>query len=339
MNHERIDVHHHVVPNVYRRAMNRARLDDPIPGVAYPSWDVQGDLDLMDRHGIRTAVVSITAPGLAFARGPEAASVARATNAAMAQLIADHPGRYGAFALVPLPDADAALREIDYALDELGLDGVGLFTNHRGTYLGDAHFDRIFAALAERDALVHVHPALPSATDQPDFGLPPSLYEFPFDTTRTVANLLYSGTLDRHPGLRLILSHAGGAVPALARRLTYAATINPRLHDKQPRDVLASLRNLYYDTAMSANRPALAALTELVGSDRILFGTDYPFMPESTTAQTIAGVREFFGADTAVLRGVEHDNAAGLLPRLAGRAVQPRTAPDVGGTRDHVFNA
>ena len=308
----RIDVHHHVIPDTYLQAMNRAGVDHPIPGVAYPSWSVEADLDLMDRYGIQTAVVSITAPGVAFADGPEAARVARATNEAMAQLISDHPGRYGAFALVPLPDVDAALREIDYALDVLGLDGVGLFTNHRGTYLGDAAFDRLFAALVERDALIHVHPA---ATDQPDFGLPPSLYEFTFDTTRMVANLLYSGTLDRHPGLRMILSHAGGAVPFLAKRLTYAATINPQLIDRQPHDLLASLRNLYYDTAMSANRPALAALTELIGTDHILFGSDYPFMPESTTAETVAGVRAFFDADTVL--DVERNNAAALLPRLA----------------------
>lgn len=311
----RIDVHHHVIPEAYLHALDEAGIDDPIVGVAYPRWSVEDDLDLMDRHGIRTAVVSITAPGVEFVEGQQAVRVARVTNEAMAQLIADHPGRYGAFALVPLPDVDAALREIDYALDVLGLDGVGLFTNHHGTYLGDPRFERLFAALAERDALIHVHPALPAASDQPGFGLPPSLYEFTFDTTRAVANLLYSGTLDRHPSLRIILSHAGGAVPFLAQRLTYAATINPRLRDWQPRDVLASLRRLYYDTAMSANRPALAALTELVDTDHILFGTDYPFMPESTTVQTIAGLQEFFDADT--LQDVERNNAAALLPRLA----------------------
>ncbi|AEY85442.1 metal-dependent hydrolase [Streptomyces hygroscopicus subsp. jinggangensis 5008] len=315
MEPHRIDVHHHIIPETYRRAMDRAGVSDPIAGVAYPTWDVDTDLDVMDRHGIRAAVVSITAPGVAFVSGPEAARVARATNEAMAQLISDHPGRYGGFALVPLPDVDAALKEIDYALDVLGLDGVGLFSNHRGTYLGDQRFDRLFAALAERDALIHVHPASPAVTGQDDFGLPPSLYEFTFDTTRAVANLLYSGTLDRHPHLRIILSHAGGTVPFLAKRLTYAATINPRLGDRQPQDLLASLRRLYYDTAMASNRPALTALTELVGTDHILFGTDYPFMPESTTAETVAGVRTFFDHDSVL--DVEHHNAAALLPRFA----------------------
>ncbi|HEX4226477.1 MAG TPA: amidohydrolase family protein, partial [Pseudonocardiaceae bacterium] len=300
MSAQRIDVHHHVVPDAYRRAMAEAGVREPITGVAYPGWDVDTDLEVMDRHGIRTSVVSITAPGVGFTEGPDAVRVARETNEYLARLIADHPTRYGAFALLPLPDVPAALAEIDYALDVLGLDGVGLFTNHRGTYLGDPEFEPVFARLAERDAVAHIHPAIPAATDQPDFGLPPSLYEFTFDTTRAVANLLYGGTLDRYPGLRLILSHAGGAVPFLAHRLTYAATINPKLAGRSPRDLLGSLRRLYYDTAMSANRPTLSALTALVEPGHILFGSDYPFMPESTTARTVHGVGEFFtGADLA----------------------------------------
>jgi 6-methylsalicylate decarboxylase len=143
--------------------------------VAYPRCEVGTDLDLMDRHGIRASMVSITFPGVNFADGLEAARLARARNEALAQLIADHPGRYGAFAQIPLPQVDAALREIDYALDVLGPDGVGLFTNHRGTYLGDREFDPVFARPAERDALITVHPAQPPATGQPPSGCRPAL--------------------------------------------------------------------------------------------------------------------------------------------------------------------
>ena len=311
----RIDFHRHVIPDVYLEALDQAAVRDPLHGVAYPRWDAGTDLGLMDRHGIRAAMVSITFPGVNFADGRAAARLTRACNEAMAQLIADHPTRYGAFALIPLPQVDAALREIDYALDVLGLDGVGLFTNHRGTYLGDPDFDRVFARLAERDTLITVHPAPPPATGQPAFGLPAPLYEYPFDTTRAVANLLFSGTLDRHPGLRIILSDAGGTIPYLAKRFTYAATINPKLAPRQPHDLLGSLRRLYYETAMSANPSTLIALASFVGTDHILFGTDYPFMPESETADTIAGLGEFFGRPA--LANIEQNNAAALVPRLA----------------------
>ncbi len=142
-----------------------------------------------------------------------------------------------------------------------------------------------------------------------------SLYEYPFDTTRAVANLLFSGTLDRHPGLRIILCHAGGTVPYLARRFTYAATINPKLAPRVPHDLLGSLRRLYYETAMSANPSTLIALASFVSTEHILFGTDYPFMPESETAETIAGLGEFFGRPA--LANIEQNNAAALVPRLA----------------------
>ena len=319
----RIDVHRHVVPPAYLSAMRDAGVDTPIAGVAYPAWDVETDLEAMDRFGIQSAVVSITAPGVGFVTGRAAATVARAVNEYLAQLRTDYPTRYGAFAVLPLPNVEAALAEIDYATGVLGLEGVGLFSNHGGTYLGDPAFDRIFARLAEGDVVTFVHPAIPPATDQPQFGLPPSLYEFPFDTTRMVANLLYSGTLDRYPGLRLIVSHAGGAVPYLAKRLTYAGTINPEVAPRQPADLFGSLRRLYYDTAMSANPHTLAALTSLIGTDHILFGSDYPFMPASTTAETVDGVNAFFGPEDSQL--VERGNAMRLLPGL-GRALGPARA-------------
>lgn len=320
MQPHRIDVHHHVIPPVYLSALDAAGVDTPIAGVAYPSWDVAADLEVMDQFGIQAAIVSITVPGVGFTTGRAAAGVARATNDYLAQLRSDYPGRYGAFALLPLPDVDAALAEIDYAIGVLGLDGVGLFSNHRGTYLGDPAFDRVFARLGEADVLTYVHPAIPPATGQPQFGLPPSLYEFTFDTTRTVASLLYSGTLDRYPDLRLIVSHAGGTVPFLAQRLTYADTINPGLAGRRPADLLGSLRRLYYDTAMSANPHTLAALASLIDTGHILFGSDYPFMPASTTAETIAGLEAFFTAGDRQL--IERDNALRLLPglrRLADR--------------------
>ncbi|MDF2257540.1 amidohydrolase family protein [Streptantibioticus ferralitis] len=187
---------------------------------------------------------------------------ARAGNEAMGQMIADHPGRFGAFALLPLPDVDAALAEIDYALDVLRLDGGGMFSNHEGDCLGDPAFERVFAKPAERDALVHVRPTAPSGKDQPTFGLPIALYEYPFDTTRMIASLVWGGTLARYPGLRLITSHAGGTVPCLAERLAVAgANFNPKL------EVRDALRNPYYDVALSANPHTLAALSSFAPTE------------------------------------------------------------------------
>jgi predicted TIM-barrel fold metal-dependent hydrolase len=310
-----IDVHQHGVPQVYRDALARAGLIDPIPGVDYPDWSVQETLAMMDRRGIGVAVLSITEPGLQFA-GRWAKGLAREVNEYLAELVRELPHRFGAFAVLPLPDVDDALDELGYALDVLGLDGVGLMSNYGGVYPGDASLDPLFAELGRRRAPVFVHPSTPPGFDPSRLGLPVSLYEFTFDTTRMVANLLYSGTLERHPELVLILSHAGGTVPFLASRLTYGSTISSALADRTPSDVIGLLRRLYYDTAMSVSPYSLPSLQSLVDPSHILLGTDFPFMPEQTTIETLDGLGEFDGFDGEGLAAIMRDNALELFPRL-----------------------
>ena len=312
----RIDVHHHIIPPVYLEAMRRVGIADPIPGVDYPAWDVQTTLAVMDRQGIATAMVSISEPGVYFGNVALARDLARQINEFSARLVADHPQRFGAFAVLPLPDVEAALRELAYALDTLKLDGIGLLTNYRGTYLGDAALEALFAELNRRQVVAFIHPSTPPSTDQPTFGLPPSLYEFTFDTTRMVANLLYSGTLDRYPNLRLILSHAGGTVPYLTKRLTFGPTIGSYLKARAPQNLIASLRQLYYDVAMSASPYALPSLQALVDPSHILFGSDYPFMPEPAVADNVAGLADYEGFDQQAQWKIERENARALFPRL-----------------------
>jgi predicted TIM-barrel fold metal-dependent hydrolase len=293
---------------------------DPIPGVDYPTWSVEDTLEMMDRRGIETALVSITEPGVHFADDQVARGLAREVNEFSAELIRDQPNRFGAFAVLPLPDVDAAMEELVYALDELQLDGIGLMTNYRGVYVGDERLDPVLAEADRRQVPVFVHPSTPPNMDQIGFGLPVSLYEFTFETTRMVANLLYSRTLDRYPELRLILSHAGGTVPFLAHRLTYGTTISGELADRAPRDAIASLRRLYYDTAMSASPYALPSLRALVEPGQILLGTDFPFMPEETTVETLSGLEDFDGFDSQDLSAVGRENALNLFARLRNGA-------------------
>lgn len=315
-----IDVHHHVIPPFYREAMAAAGLASPIPGVDYPGWEVEASLGMMERQGIATAVVSITEPGVHFGDPGLAVRLARQVNEYMAGLIADHPGRFGAFAVLPLPDVKAAMVELEHALDVLELDGVGLFTNYRGTYLGDPSFDELLGELQRRGTAIHVHPTVPPASSQPLFDLPPSLYEFTFETTRLVAQLLYGATLDRYPDLRLILSHAGGAVPYIAERLSLGPVIGSHLAERAPADPIRSLQRLYYDVAMAASPYALPSLRALVAPSQVLLGTDFPFMPEWSGAQNASGLVRHGGFDRDELAQVAHGNAASLLPRIGSRA-------------------
>lgn len=311
-----IDVHHHAIPPGYRAAL---RETVPIPGVDYPDWDPERSLETMDRNGIDAAVLSITAPGADFGDIAQTRRLAREVNEYFADLMTRHPSRFGAFAILPLPDVAAARAELRHAIDTLGLDGVGLFTSYRGRYLGAPEFEPLLGELAERSLLAHVHPTTPPSRDLATFGLPPSLYDFTFETTRAAVSLLFNGVLDRLPGLRLILSHAGGTVPFLAKRLTYGPTIGSYLSERAPADVIGALRRLYYDIAMSANEFALPALTALADPEHVLFGSDFPFMPAAHTAETVAGLNGFGGWTPRRRRLVGRENALSLFPRLATR--------------------
>ncbi|GAA3436002.1 amidohydrolase family protein [Kutzneria kofuensis] len=316
-----IDVHHHAVPPRYAVAL---RGSTPIPGVDYPVWDPELSLKVMDDNGIDAAVLSITAPGVHFGGDPERTRLlAREVNEYFATLLSD---RFGAFAILPLPDIEAAREELAYAIDQLGLDGVGVLTAYDNRYLGSPEFEPLLAEIAERGLAVHVHPATPAMADLATFDLPPSLYEFTFETTRTAASLLFNGVLDRLPDLRLILSHAGGTIPFLANRLTYGPTIGAHLAERAPSDVLGTLRRLHFDIAMSANRFTLPSLAAFADPANVLFGSDFPFMPVSTTEETVAGLaesREWTGAQKAA---IGRDNALRLLPRLAARLTPPRSS-------------
>jgi predicted TIM-barrel fold metal-dependent hydrolase len=311
-----IDVHHHAIPPCYAEAL-RGRV--PIPNVDYPTWDPESSLEVMDHNRIAAAVLSITSPGIHFGDPASNRRLAREVNEYFAGLIALQPTRFGAFAVLPLPDPAAAKEELAYAIDELELDGVGLMTSYDGAYLGDPAFEPVLAELAEREIAVHVHPTMSAAKDLPTFDLPQSLYEFTFETTRAVVSLLFNGVLDRLPGLRLILSHAGGTLPFLARRLTYGPTIGSYLADRAPPDVVASLRRLYYDIAMSANELTLPSLTAVADPMHVLFGSDYPFMPAAHTAETVAGFTTYPGWSAQQRTRIGWSNALALLPRLVDR--------------------
>jgi predicted TIM-barrel fold metal-dependent hydrolase len=317
-----VDLHHHLIPPAYRKELTAAGVIDPIPGVDYPDWSIDQSLEVMDRNGIGVAMLSVTEPGVHFTDGDDARRIARGINEFAAEQIRERPDRFGAFATLPLPDVDGALEELSYAIDELGLDGVAMMTNYHGLYPGQPQLRVILEEADRRGLPVFFHPATPPNFGDVALGLPVSLYEFTFETTRMVVNLLYEGVLDKHPDLKIILSHAGGTLPYLANRLTYGPTISKALTERAPEDLVASLRRLYYDTAMSANEFTLPSLQTLIDPEHIVLGTDYPFMPEQTTIETLAGVANFAGFDDGARKKMLRDNALRLFPRVKAQLDQ-----------------
>jgi predicted TIM-barrel fold metal-dependent hydrolase len=304
----RINVHHHFLPPAYmkavedRLAMGRGRQRSA-------SWSPASDVEQMDAAGISIAIGSVSIPGIWFGDIGGSRLMARDWNEYAASVVRDFPGRFGFFAAIAPPDVDGSLAEIAYALDGLGADGVALMSSYDGRWLGDAAFRPVLEELDRRNAVVFVHPAALPETGTPE-GIKSHVLEGPFDTTRTVFSLLRNGVLSECPGIRFIFAHGGGAVPYLAGRV---ATLSHGGGDMGPDRIRELLGRLYFDTALTINPPALAALTAFCPPSHILLGTDSPILPPD---QEIAAWREL-ALEPDLRRRIEHDNAAILLGRTA----------------------
>jgi predicted TIM-barrel fold metal-dependent hydrolase len=267
--------------------------------------------EFMARHEIDAAVMSLGPPGVWFGDVGLAAELARISNEATAELVQAAPQRFAGLAALPLPDVDASLAELTHALDVLGLDGVALFSNVGGIYPGDERLEPVWTELDRRGVYVFLHPAAPvSPPALPQH--PIWLYEFPFDTTRAVANLIYSGTLERASDLRLQVAHLGGAVPFLAHRIASLAAREPDKASAAPSGTLAALARLWYDTGLSNHASAVEATAAVVSLERIVFGTDWPYaaLPD---AGDPAPELDAFEERRALL---DSGNARVLVPRL-----------------------
>lgn len=310
----RIDLHAHITPTRYVEELRRI---DAIPDHGLHDWSAAQTIEMMDAWGTAAAVLSLTPPGVYFGEQPFANRLARTVNEEIAEVVRERPDRLGGLAVLPLPDVDAALDELAYALDELGLDGVELYTNVAGTYLGDPAWDALFDELDRRGALVLVHPAAPPYPSP--IGYPNYLVEFPMDTTRSVVSLLYSGTLERCPDVRFVVSHLGGMVPFVAHRIRSLTLRTDAFDEQVPRGPLEYLGRLYYDTGLSANEPALRATLAVADVGHVVYGSDWPYAevpPGSSDPQP--GLSSVL--DDAARDAVGRTNAASLVPRLAAAA-------------------
>jgi predicted TIM-barrel fold metal-dependent hydrolase len=305
----RIDVHAHVIPDDYRAVLPRLPDGSPPP---LPPAPLEGLVATMERYGIDGAVVSTGPPGAAVPDRAQAVELARLANELVAGIVRGDPSRFAGLGVLPLPDVDAALTELAHALDVLELDGVMLLTNVDGTYLGEAAWDPLFDELDRRGAYVFVHPVA-GPYDLPLAHWPVWLHEFPFDTTRAIVQLVYSGTLERCPNVRFQFAHLGGTAPFLAERIASLAAREPDQAAAAPAGAIEYLRRAWYDTGLSNNAVALASTLAAVPLERVVFGTDWPYaaLPDGSDPAPDLGL------DDDQRRLVDAVNARMLVPRLA----------------------
>jgi len=318
-----IDMHHHFGPPEWFAFLASRNL---LLTRVWNGWTPAKAVEEMDRAGVATAVASITYPGIWL--GPNVVPIeatralARNCNDYGAKMMADHQGRFGLFAVLPLPDIDGSLREIEYAFDTLKADGVGVLTSYGDKWLGDPAFAPVLEELNRRKAVMFTHANVPTCCTRGGSGteryLVPgvnnNVIEYGTDTTRAIMSLVVINVNERYPNVRFTFSHAGGTMPFLIERilgrdgmasLTDASVPNARLHQ---------LRQFYYDTANANNVVALDALSKVVGVSQILFGTDYPY--EGTVLEQANDLKRCGAFTDAELQQVGSVNPRKLVPRL-----------------------
>ena len=301
----RIDVHHHIVPPALVQAL-RAR------GVAPANWSLAKALEDLDEAGVSIGMSSIAPAGDPFNDPITAVRLVRDCNVYSARLAADHPGRFGVMAALPLPNIDASLKELEYAFDTLKADGLGLFTVYGNKWLGDPIFDPIFEELNRRRAVVYTHPNTADCCRNLVPGVGDGAIEWGTDTTRAITLMIFGGAAARYPNVRMIWSHGGGTMPFLVERFVGMAN-SAQNKPKFPQGFQGAAGKFYYDTAQVANPAAMSALSKVVPISQIVFGTDYPYR---TPAEHVKGLREcgvFSGSD---LQRIDRENSLPLFPRL-----------------------
>jgi len=308
----RVDVHHHFFPPGYLDKM--AEIVGTKPSPLMTGWSAAGVVEHMDKTGVATGVASISPWGPHFRDAAQAREIARLCNDYAAQMSRDHAGRFGLFAAMPLPDIDGTLKEIEYALDTLKADGVGLMTNYGDKWPGDPVFGPVWEELNRRKAVAYFHPNTPDCCGNLVPGAQPAMLEWPYDTGRAVVSLLLSGTLARYRDIKWIFSHAGGPVPALAGRIVNMTRSRPDLAQIAPQGVMSELTRLHYDTANASFAPTMAALLKFVPISQVLFGSDFPYY----SLEENVGLLAELALTQAERQAIDRGNAARLMPRFAG---------------------
>lgn len=304
----RIDVHHHHTPPPYLAAITAKNIPGPVR-----DWTPEKSLADMDKAGVATAMTSITTPALRFMDDAGARKLARECNESTAKLIADGKGRFGMWAVMPMPYVEATLHEIAYALDTLKADGIGLLTSYGDKWLGDPSFTPVVEELHRRRTVVYTHPTTANCCGNLIANVPESIIEWGTDTTRTIASLVFTGTAARFPNVTFIFSHGGGTMPFLTERFVRLPVINKTVAPHVPNGVEHELKRFYYDTAQAAHPYALASLTKLIPVSQIVFGTDFPYR---TGAEHVKGLTDY-GFSAGDRQAIDRDNAVRLIPRLS----------------------
>jgi aminocarboxymuconate-semialdehyde decarboxylase len=290
----RYDLHTHYYPEVFFDRIRELSTDytfdqDPTGrtiiklkgarffGITEPMTDPKKRLEDMDRVGIDMEVLSLSTPNVFFAPAEHQPEVARMVNDAYAELHAQHPSRFLGFASIPMDVPDAAVAELERALDGLGMQGVILLSNIQGRSLTDPRYRAFFEEANRRKTCIFLHPMLPKFPEPFRRYVLGPIVAFPSDTTLAVAEMCFDGMFREFPDIRWVIAHAGGTIPWLMERLDNGFRDFAECREKLDELPSTYLKKLYYDT-VTFSPHTLGHLRDVIGTDHMVMGSDYPHL-------------------------------------------------------------
>ena len=285
-----------------------------------PNWVLTDSDELGKNVGTATIIFSLTAPGAPILKDRQASrALARQVNKEMAHVRDQSPQKYGFFAALPsLLDTEGALEEIAYALDVLKADGVTVFTRYGDGhyYLGNDVYQPIWKELDSRKAVVFVHPTHALDTNFANRYVLQPFIDYPHETTRTAMDLIFSNVKRNNPNCKVILSHAGGNLPWLIKRV-YNIIYGETIYGPKPaHEILEDVKTFYFDLALSSSHEVLRLLLDSVPHDHILYGSDFPYARQPGIVNLVNEL-ESFPMDQELRDKINFKNAHTLIPRLA----------------------
>ena len=291
----KIDIHAHAILPSFVQGLKKLGIDAAAEeGYPLPAWSEEAHLDFMRQAHIDYTVLSPATPHIYNGDERLSCEVAREINEETAALCRKYPEKFGFVAALPFPSIEGSLAEISYAMDKLGALGVKVPSNAGGIYLGDARWEKIFAELNRRKALVILHPS--PARELPRKGTVTgqvmALFEYPADTTRAVVNLLASGMLERYPHIRLVVPHCGSFLPYMKQRAKAMFAMLAGMQMMQPVDMEAGMKQLYYDLAGDPLPEAMDMLLKITDVSHLLYGSDFPYVPAKVLLGKKTGLDE-----------------------------------------------
>ena len=282
-----IDVHSHIItPEYVSSLIEEHRLMDE--GFPLPEYDVTNHLKWMNEAGVQTSVLTLAAPQ------PTSAAVVRQTNETAARIKKEHPGRFLFCAALPLPDVNAAIREVIYTLDTLKADGIKLATNVGGQYLGAPELDTLFSVLNERKAVIILHPHRPEPVNpQVMHQTPLAMQEYLSETTRAVSNMISRNVLARYHDIKVIVPHCGAYLPLAIPRMKSLTPVMQKNNLLGDIDYEANLAALYYDLAGAHSPEVIRMMLTITPPDHLLYGSDYPYVAPNVLTQSLARMNQY----------------------------------------------